>query len=86
MKEELTYLGFVIYRQGLSMDRDKVKAILEWLELTNATEFRSLHELASFYRNFIRDFSRICTPLTLCMKKGEFKWMKFARHAFEKMK
>ena len=30
MKEELVYLGFVISREGLKMDQEKVKEIFEW--------------------------------------------------------
>ena len=30
MKEELVYLGFVISAEGLKMDPEKIKAIVEW--------------------------------------------------------
>ena len=86
MKEELTYMGFVISRQGLSMDPDKVKIMLEWSELTNVTEVRSFHGLSSFYQKFIKYFSQICAPLTTCMRKGQFKWMKATQRAFKTLK
>ncbi len=30
MKEELVYLGFVVSAEGLKMDLEKIKAIMEW--------------------------------------------------------
>ena len=46
------------------MDPKKVKAILEWPTPRSATEVRSFHGLASFYKKFIKGFSGICGPLT----------------------
>ena len=38
VKEELVYLGFVISAEGLKMDPEKVKAILEWSTPRSAIE------------------------------------------------
>ena len=57
MKEELIYLGFVVSKEGLKMDREKVQAIWNWPIPRNIFEVRSFHGLASIYKMFIRGFS-----------------------------
>ena len=48
MQEEIVYLGFLISANGLKMDPEKVKVILEWPTPENVGEVRSFHGLASF--------------------------------------
>ena len=69
MKKELVYLGFVISQEGLKMDPEKVKAIVDWPSPRNIFEVRSFHGYASFYRKFIGNFSGICAPILDTVKK-----------------
>ena len=56
VEKELVYLGFVVSVEGLKMDPKKVKAILEWTTPRSATEVRSFHGLASFYKKNYQRF------------------------------
>jgi hypothetical protein len=48
LKEELVYLGFVISHEGLKMDPEKVKGILDWPTPKRTFDVRSFHGLVSF--------------------------------------
>ena len=76
MKEELIYLRFVVSKEGLKMDLEKVQAIWNWPTPRNIFEVRNFHGFASFYRTFIRSFSQICAPIIETIKNTnqQFKW------------
>ena len=88
MQEEIVYLGFLISANGLKMDPEKVKAILEWPTPENVVEVRSFHSLASFCRKFIKNFSVVCNVMTNTTRgdKKEFKWKHGADKSFETLK
>ena len=69
MKTKLVYLGFVISREGLNMDPEKVQEIIDWPSPRNIFEVRSFHGLASFYMKFIKNFSGICASIVETIKK-----------------
>ena len=57
------FLGFVIDKDGIRMDPDKVSAVLNWSLPTSKTEVRSFLGLCNHYKRFIRDYSTKVAPL-----------------------
>uniref|UniRef100_A0A2N9HJT4 Reverse transcriptase domain-containing protein n=1 Tax=Fagus sylvatica TaxID=28930 RepID=A0A2N9HJT4_FAGSY len=85
--DKLVFLGFVVSKRGIEVDEEKVKAIQEWPTPTTISQVRSFHGLASFYRQFVRDFSSLATPFTEVIKKNvPFKWGKEQEKAFNLIK
>jgi hypothetical protein len=86
LQESLVFLGFVISTEGVKMDSEKVRAILEWPSPRSIIEVRSFHGLATFYKKIIRNFRSIVAPITDCTRGKTFMWTKEAKESFEFLK
>jgi len=85
--EEVVFLGHVVSKEGIKVDPQKIKAIMEWPRPTNVTEVRSFLGLAGYYRKFVKDFSKIASLLTNLLKKVvKFEWTNKCEEAFQELK
>jgi len=85
--EEVVFLGHVVCKEGIKVDPQKIRAIVDWPRPTNVTEVRSFLGLAGYYRRFIKDFSKISSPLTNLLKKVvKFEWSSKCEEAFQELK
>ena len=85
--DKVNFLRFIVTSQGVKVDKEKVRAIKVWPKPKNASEVRSFHGLAGFYRKFIKNFSTIASPLNELVKKNVgFDWGDAQEHAFNELK
>lgn len=80
------FLGYVVSKDGLTVDSSKITAIKQWPQPTSITVVHSFHGLASFYCRFIPYFSCIMAPITDCMKGTKFIWTNDVESAFLEIK
>ena len=68
---------------GVSMDQEKVEAVMSWERLKSLFEIRSFLGLVGYYRRFIEDSSRLAAPMTRLTWKGvKFEWDDLCERAF----
>lgn len=67
---QIEYLGFIVTQDGITMDRAKVKDILEWPAPNLVKEIHRFLGIIVWYRVFIKNYSLIVAPLTNLLKKG----------------
>jgi hypothetical protein len=83
----VSFLGYIISNEGISVDPAKVKEIVVWSIPTTVMEIRSFLELAGYYWRFNEGFSKIAKPMTsLLEKRREFKWDEKCQDSFDQLK
>ena len=83
----VSYLGYILSGEGISMDPAKVQAIVDWPTPTDRKSLKSFLGFANFYRKFILNYSALCVPLNRLLKKGNsFDWSLEQTSAFAKLK
>ena len=55
-------MGHIISEEGISVDPDKIEAIMNCPTLRNVIDVRNFVGLAGYYRRFIEGFSKVAHP------------------------
>ena len=84
---EVEFLGVVIGLEGIKMEKEKVKGVLEWLILRYVKDVQKFLGLANYYRQFIEGFAAIARPLHNMVKKDKkWDWTERQEKAFRELK
>lgn len=86
--KQISYLGYVINGNGLSITPEKITPILNYKTPRTVREVRRLIGMTSWYRRFIPNFSQIIAPISDLITKARktIKWNDEADKAFQKLK
>ncbi|KAA0035808.1 DNA/RNA polymerases superfamily protein [Cucumis melo var. makuwa] len=85
--KQVVFLGHVVSAKGVSVDPQKVEAVVNWERPISATEVRSFLGLAGYYRRFIEDFSRLALPLTALTRRNvKFELSGKCERSFQELK
>ena len=85
--DSVAFLGHIVSVEGVSVDPQKVEALLNWKPPTSVTEIRSFLGLVGYYRKFVEGFMKIAAPLTRLTRKEEpFLWSEACQKSFDELK
>ncbi len=77
----------VIRPEGIKMEKEKVKGVLEWLTPKCVKDIQKFLGLVNYYRQFIKDFASIARPLHDLVKKDQkWNWTEKQEEAFRELK
>jgi hypothetical protein len=83
----VTYIGLVISPEGISMEKEKIKAIKEWQPPKTVKQTQAFLGFANFYRRFVQNFSSLAKPLTALTRKDlKWKWGEEEQQSFDAIK
>ena len=84
---QVGFLGHILTQEGVAVDPEKVKAILDWKPPANVTDVRSFLGMAGYDRRFIEGFSTVAKPMTQLLKKDKkFVWTEACEKSFQELK
>jgi hypothetical protein len=85
--DNLSFLGHVISKEGVVVNSEKVKVVVEWTRPINMFEIQSFLGLPSYYRHFIEGFSKLSRPLTALTKMNAiYVWTDECEKSFQELK
>jgi hypothetical protein len=86
-QRKIQYLGHLISEDGIAVDPENIKYIMEWIVPKNVTDIQSFMGITGYYRQFIKGFPKISYPITSLQNKGvKFIWSQKCQDGFDKLK
>lgn len=79
-------MGQLVSSQGICLNPDKLQAIHDIPPPTIVQELHSFLGLASYYRQFVKGFADIATPLLHLLKGVTWSWLFECDQAFQELK
>ncbi len=85
--QKISFLELLIFINDLWMNSQKVDVIWNWKVLWSLTHMQIFIDFCNFYRQFIKNFSKIVQLMVkLIWKNHFFEWTKICQMIFEELK
>ena len=84
--KEVEYLGHIVYHEGVKVDPNQIKAMMDWSISKALKNLRGFLGLTGYYRKFVRNYGRIAAPLRTLLKKDAFSWTPEETQTFQQLK
>lgn len=86
-REEVRYLGFLVNRDGLRPDPEKLRPILEYPRPRNAKELRRFNGMVNWYHRHLKNIASAAGPLNKATSKTiDWNWTEIEEAAFQAVK
>lgn len=83
-RESAVCLGHLLDREGIRPDPNNLAKVVNWPVPKDVKEVRGFLGLTGYYRQFIKDYSKVAEPLTnLTSKEKDWTWGSVEQKAFE---
>jgi hypothetical protein len=66
-----TILGFIVSKEGKTLDPKKIKALVKMSVPKTPQEIQVFNGMANFYKCFIGNFDSVMAPITKLLRKAE---------------
>jgi len=84
---EVGFLGVVVRLEGIKMEEEKIKDVLEWLTPKCVKYIQKFLGLVNYYRQFIQGFALIAKPLHNMVRKDQkWEWTERQEKVFKELK
>jgi len=71
--QKMNFLGVVMGQEKIKIEEDKVAGVLNWPIPKTVRDVRKFLGLTNYYRQFMKDFTKLAKPLNNLTRKEE-KW------------
>jgi len=68
--KQIQYLGHVVFEEGIDVDLEKVKAVMEWPIPKDVADIRYFMGIIGYYKIFIEGFSKLGYLIAYLQKKA----------------
>ena len=87
LQKKVEFLGHIVSKDGILPNPKNIQKLVDWPRPINVTQVRGIVELGSYYRRFVKNFSKLVHPLIELTKKDKsFVWTDKCEESVQSLK